>query len=104
MSNAATLSDLGITRDQASKWMRLAQIPEHEFEAALSQPGPKPTTEGLLRKFGLSRPVCRPTLNQRLDAFRLLNGFSTRVDAVRWLLEAALDKKLAPKAAGKKGE
>jgi hypothetical protein len=42
------LSDLGITRDQSSKWQQLAQIPDGEFEAIFSQPGPKPTTEGVL--------------------------------------------------------
>jgi hypothetical protein len=31
-----TLADLGITRDQASKWMRLAAIPEVVCEEALS--------------------------------------------------------------------
>lgn len=43
-----TLSDLGITKDQSSKWQRLAAVPEREFEAAVSQPGIKPTTSHIL--------------------------------------------------------
>jgi hypothetical protein len=39
----------------------------------------------------------------RIDGFWHDNRFPTRAEAVRWLIEAALDKKLAPKAA-KKGE
>jgi metal-responsive CopG/Arc/MetJ family transcriptional regulator len=35
----------------------------------------------------------------RLDDFRYRHGFPTRVEAVRWLIQAALDQKLAPKAA-----
>lgn len=43
-----TLSDLGITKDQSSKWQRLAAVPEAEFEAAVSQPGAKPSTHHIL--------------------------------------------------------
>lgn len=43
-----TLSDLGITKDQSSKWQRLAAIPEKEFEDAVSQPGIKPTTTHII--------------------------------------------------------
>lgn len=50
MSGAATLPDLGITRDQSSQWQQLAEIPEPEFEAQLAAPGPKPTAEAMLKK------------------------------------------------------
>ena len=43
-----TLSDLGITKDQSSKWQKLAAVPEAEFEAAVSQPGIKPSTHHIL--------------------------------------------------------
>lgn len=45
----STLSDLGITRDQSSKFQRIAEIPEQDFEQALSEPA-KPTTAGVLRR------------------------------------------------------
>jgi hypothetical protein len=34
-TETTTLSELGISRDQSSKWQQLAQIPDKEFEAAL---------------------------------------------------------------------
>ena len=43
-----TLSDMGITKDQSSKWQRLAAVPESEFEAAVNQPGAKPSTHHIL--------------------------------------------------------
>jgi hypothetical protein len=33
------LADLGITRDQSSKWQKLADIPAEDFEAALRSEG-----------------------------------------------------------------
>ena len=36
-------------------------------------------------------------LMERIDTFRFENRFATRVEAIRWLLAAALDKKLTPK-------
>jgi hypothetical protein len=42
------LPDLGITRDQSSKWQQLAAIPEAELESAVRGSGPKPSTEGLV--------------------------------------------------------
>ena len=43
-----TLDQMGITKDQSSKWQRLAAVPEAEFEAAVSQPGAKPSTHHIL--------------------------------------------------------
>ena len=43
-------------------------------------------------------------LLSKLDDFRFKNRFESRSEAVRWLVSEALDKKLAPKPAGKKGE
>ncbi len=40
----------------------------------------------------------------RIDDFRFKQRFESRTDAIRWLVTAALDKKLAPKVAGKKAE
>jgi len=47
-SSTTTLSDLGITRDQSSKWQHLASVPEEEFERAVNDDGPKPTTEDII--------------------------------------------------------
>jgi metal-responsive CopG/Arc/MetJ family transcriptional regulator len=41
-------------------------------------------------------------LLHRIDGFWHDNRFPTRAEAVRWLIQPALDKKLAPKATGKK--
>ncbi|MBC8724549.1 hypothetical protein F6X37_24060 [Paraburkholderia sp. 31.1] len=48
-SSVATLADLGVTRDQSSKWQKLATIPEREFEDALRDPAKKPSTTALIR-------------------------------------------------------
>jgi hypothetical protein len=40
-------------------------------------------------------------LLERIDAFWHDNRFRARAEAVRWLIRAALDKKLAPSAAAK---
>ena len=45
-----TLAEMGITKDQSSKWQKLAQVPEREFEEAINLPGSKPTTNHILRK------------------------------------------------------
>ncbi len=42
------LKDLGISRDQSSKWQQLANVPAEEFERAVTGEGPKPTTEGII--------------------------------------------------------
>jgi hypothetical protein len=44
-----TLSELGITHDQSSKWQQLAAVPEQEFESALAAPE-KPSTNGIIGK------------------------------------------------------
>lgn len=45
-SDATTLSDLGLSRDQSSQWQKLADVPEDEFEEALDTE--RPTTNGII--------------------------------------------------------
>lgn len=45
LKNPPRLQDLGITKDQSSKWQQLAAVPDEEFERAVRGDGPKPTTE-----------------------------------------------------------
>lgn len=56
-----TLSGIGITRDQSSKWQQLAAIPKAEFERAVTGSGPKPSTEGLVnaQKLKADPPAAR---------------------------------------------
>ena len=44
-----TLSDLGVTKDQSSRWQTLAGVPEEDFEAALAGEE-KPSTNGIIAK------------------------------------------------------
>lgn len=61
MSRASTskLQDLNITRDQASQWQQLAEVPVEQFEAELAQPGKLPTTHGLIQghRIGILKPL-----------------------------------------------
>ena len=43
-----TLADMGISKDQFSRWQQLADVPEPDFEHALAAPD-KPSTTGILR-------------------------------------------------------
>jgi hypothetical protein len=60
---ATQLSDLGITRDQSSKWQQLANVPDAEFEKAVSSHGPKPTTEGIIHSSRPPKPVEAPRMD-----------------------------------------
>jgi hypothetical protein len=42
-----TLTDLGISKGQSSRWQQLANVPEAQFEAALAAPE-KPSTTGII--------------------------------------------------------
>jgi hypothetical protein len=95
MSRLATLSDLGITRDQSSKWQKIAQIPEDVFEELMESPDFKPTTNALVR---IARqyehpdePIPRAELLARVDQFRAKHGFRSRAGAIRWLLDQGID-------------
>jgi len=48
--NIAKVADLGISPDQSSKWKKLADVPEDQFEDALRDPVTKPSTASIIRK------------------------------------------------------
>lgn len=62
-TSKSTLANLGITRDQSSKWQQLADIPAEEFEAEILKPGPVVSTEGLLN----SRILAANPMPARID-------------------------------------
>lgn len=50
-SSQQTLSDIGITKTQSSRWQKLAAIPKDQFDAAVEAPDAKPTTTGILTAY-----------------------------------------------------
>jgi hypothetical protein len=50
INEVKTLSELGISYDQSSKFQALADIPEEEFNDILADTQEKPTTAGIVRK------------------------------------------------------
>lgn len=58
-----TLADMGITKDQSSRWQQVASIPEEHFEAAVEMAknsAGEVTTAFMLREAKKSRPVAKP--------------------------------------------
>ena len=51
-----TLAELGVTRQQAADWAKLAAIPDDQFEAALATPGRKPTTNIIINDAFPAKP------------------------------------------------
>ena len=82
--DTTSLSDLGISKDQSSKWQRLAQVPEDEFEAALSDPDKKPSTAGILKVNGSSNRMDADALWiwGRLRDMEKRNLFSCDTDVI----------------------
>jgi hypothetical protein len=51
-----TLTEIGISRDESSRWQQLADVPEDEFEQALAG-SDKPSTNGIIEQ---NRPRQEP--------------------------------------------
>lgn len=51
VNGSQTLDDIGVTKDQSSKWQKLSEVPRDKFERYLSEPG-VPTTAGALAASG----------------------------------------------------
>ena len=63
---------------------------------------------GYIGAVGTNKPILNfvidPKLLARIDEFWHVNRFATRSEGVRWLIEAALDKKLKPAQSATKAE
>ena len=60
------LADLGLTKNQSSRWQQEARVPEDVLQSYLAttrQEGKEVTTQGLLRLARQSRPVASPKSN-----------------------------------------
>jgi len=99
-----TLKDIGISKDQSSKWQRLAQVPDDEFESALSDPDSKPSTASIIRKVNGSSNKMNPDalwIWGRLRDMEKRNLFNGDTDAIAGeLTQAMLDdiKRMLPVA------
>ncbi len=60
---ATTLSDLGISKTQASRWQKLAEVPEEEFEATFAR-SEKPSTTGIINRGSSEKIFLRQRLPQ----------------------------------------
>jgi hypothetical protein len=65
-----TLRDLGISRDQSSRWQKLGAIPQPEFEAALAD---RPSTSGIIR--ANTEPKPEPVSHEALWLWGRLRDF-----------------------------
>ena len=105
VSNGATpLAELGISRDQSSKWQKLAAVSEPEFEAALAG-AEKPSTTGIIR--AADPPPVVPVSSEALWVWGRLRDFERNIlnrdppDILRTMTEEMLDDvySLAPRVA-----
>jgi len=68
-----TLSDIGITRDQSSRWQSLAGMSEEHFETAVAtakDTAGQVTTAFMLREAKKAKPIGQPKKGPKADAMR----------------------------------
>jgi hypothetical protein len=72
-SSAATLSQIGITKDQSSRYQQLAAMPAEHFETAVATAkatAGEVTTAFMLREAKKSKPIGKPMRGKKADALR----------------------------------
>lgn len=72
-STAPTLAEIGITRDQSSRYQQLAAMPDEHFETAVAtakNSAGEVTTAFMLREARAHKPAGRPKTGPKVDAIR----------------------------------
>lgn len=73
VSKPATLEEIGITRDQSSRWQSLASMSDTHFETAVAtakQSAGEVTTAFMLREAKRGKPTAKPKTGAKADAQR----------------------------------
>jgi hypothetical protein len=96
-SKPATLSDIGISNDQSSRWQQLASMSADHFEAAVAtakDTAGQVTTAFMLREAGKSRPSKKLSEADkgRLEKLNEVKGASVLVGYVRMVMKSMRDK------------
>jgi hypothetical protein len=72
-SDRQTLSDMGLTKDESSRYQQLAAMPAEHFETAVATAkatAGEVTTAFMLREAAKSRPTGKPMKGKKADAIR----------------------------------
>lgn len=73
VSRRTTLSDVGISRDQSSRWQKLGAVPDETFERELADPTHMPATNGIIR--AAAEPKVEPVAPEALWLWGRLRDF-----------------------------
>jgi hypothetical protein len=68
-----TLADLGISKDQSSRWQQLADIPQTDFDQAIAE-ADRPSTNGIIR--ATATPTVTPVSKDALRLWGRLQDFA----------------------------